>query len=147
MARAGPGAPGRGDPRGRIPYYRFLLPAGLLLTGLLGAYVYVLLLDQLFPNARARSLRRPRADGAAPVIARRGPARSARVLQTRENVACAGERRFDLWAQAQRWRELAEAQGMRASLRDEGGIPRSRGEVDLLIVPWVLCLAPEHAAW
>lgn len=145
MADAAPGR-AKDDPRGRIPYYRLLLPALLLLIGASGAFVYVFMLDMFFPNARRVTLRLAHAVASVPVPERRGPRRIARVLQPSENVACAEERRFDLWAQAVRWRAFAEAQGMQVVYRGEDAIPRTRSDADLLIVPWILCLDAENAA-
>ena len=62
------------------------------------------------------------------------------------NLACAENRKFDLWAQVVHWQGLAESMGFRVELGGVERVPSGPGVVDVVVVPWVLCLNAEERA-
>lgn len=135
------------DPRGRIPLYRGLLFASLGLAGVTALLVYVWLMSNLFPQIRVVDLRVAGAGRdrlAALREERSGDPRRIRILRTAENVACATRLGVDLDAEATGWRDLAARVAVASEFVDERGIPAPGAGVDLLVVPWCLCLSEPH---
>ncbi|MAE95110.1 MAG: hypothetical protein CL910_10655 [Deltaproteobacteria bacterium] len=129
-----------GDPRGRIPFYRALLASVLSVLLACGGLAYLWTMRNLYPGVAVARV--PTAEEAPGAPLRTGPRRRVRVIQPASNIACAAERRFDLWAQVLHWQRLGESMGFRMEVGGLERVPQGPGAVDALIVPWVLCLDP-----